>query len=88
MQSIEVLKKLEKIFREVFDDDSITINRNTTPYDIEEWDSFEHVNLFMAIEQEFGIRFSLEETTKIKSIGEIVDILEKEKMMKENLKGS
>lgn len=80
MKSIEILKKLEIIFREIFDDDSITINRNTTPYDIEAWDSFEHVNLFMAIEQEFGIRFSLEEMTKVKNVGEIVDILEKGKI--------
>lgn len=79
MNSVEIMKKLEKVFRNVFDDEGITISRDTTAYDIEEWDSLEHINLIIAIEQEFGVHFSLEETTKLKSVGEIADSLEKEK---------
>ena len=71
----EVYEKLNEVFRDVFDDDSITVNDATTSNDIEEWDSLEHINLIAAVEQEFGMRFSMGQVASMKNVGEMVDII-------------
>ena len=45
--------------RDVFDDDSITVNDSTTAADIEDWDSLEHINLIVSVEKAFNIRFNI-----------------------------
>ena len=75
MNRNEVLKKLNVIFRDVFDDDSIVINDRTTSNDIEEWDSIEHINLIGAVEDEFTMRFKMKEVSGMKNVGEMVDII-------------
>lgn len=70
-----VYEKLNGVFRDVFDDEEIEVNDSTTADDIEEWDSLEHINLIAAIEQEFGIKFSMGEVVTMKNVGEMVDII-------------
>ena len=71
----EAYEQLNEVFRDVFDDDSITVNDATTSNDIEEWDSLEHINLIAAVEQEFGMRFSMGQVVSMKNVGEMVDII-------------
>ncbi len=71
----EVYESLTEIFRDVFDDDEITLNDETTADDIEEWDSLEHINLVVEIENEFGIKFNMGEVNKMKNVGEMVDLI-------------
>ena len=73
----EVFEKLNEVFRDVFEDDDITVNDATTAADIEDWDSLEHINLVNAIEQEFEIKFSMGEIVTMKNVGEMVDIIMK-----------
>lgn len=75
MKKEDVYERLNKVFQDVFDDDSITVNENTTSSDIEDWDSLEHINLVVAVEQEFGIKFNMNEVTTMKNVGEMVDII-------------
>lgn len=71
----EIFKKLDEVFEEVFDDESIHVNDDTTADDIEDWDSLEHINLVVAIENAFGIKFNMNEVTSFKNVGEMVDII-------------
>ncbi len=71
----EVFEKVNEVFREVFEDDDITVNDETTSADIEDWDSLEHINLVNAIEQEFGIKFNMGQIVSMKNVGEMVDII-------------
>lgn len=74
----EVFDTLNEIFRDVFDDDSIVVDDNTTADDIEDWDSLEYINLIVSIETEFGIKFNMGEVNTFKNVGEMADkILEK-----------
>ncbi len=73
----EVFEKINEVFRDVFEDDDITVNDATTAADIEDWDSLEHINLVNAIEQEFGIKFTMGQIVSMKNVGEMVDIVMK-----------
>lgn len=75
MKKEEIYEALNEVFQEVFDDDSITVNPETTAEDIEDWDSLEHINLVVAIENRFGIKFNMNEVTSMKNVGEMVDII-------------
>ena len=72
----KIFEKLTNIFQIVFDDDSLVIGEKTTAADIEEWDSFEHVRLIVAIENNFQIKFNMIEMSKFKNVGEMVDAIE------------
>ena len=72
----EIFGKLNEVFRDVFEDEDITVNDQTTADDIEDWDSLEHINLINAIEQEFGIKFNMGQIVSMKNVGEMVSIIE------------
>ncbi len=75
MDREEIFVKLNEVFRDVFDDDSITVTDATTADDIEEWDSLEHINLLAAVEQEFGVKFNMGQVVSMKNVGEMADII-------------
>ena len=75
MTRAEIQNKIQSIFREIFYDDTIIINDETNAEDIEEWDSFNHINLVSAIESEFGIRFALGELQDLENVGNMIDLM-------------
>ncbi len=68
--------KLSDVFRNVFDDDELEINRNTTADDVEGWDSLTHVTLIINVEKAFGIKFKSSEVASLKNVGELEDLIE------------
>lgn len=75
MTKEDIYERLNQVFQDVFDDDSITVNPETTSEDIEDWDSLEHINLVAAVEQEFGVKFTMAQVVGMKNVGEMVDII-------------
>ena len=71
----EVFATLNEVFQDVFDVESITVNEETTADDIEDWDSLEHINLIAAVEQEFGMKFTMGQVVTMKNVGEMADII-------------
>lgn len=71
------LENLEPVFHQVFDDQSITLQRETMADDIEEWDSLTHMNLVIALELKFSIKFALGELQKLKNVGDMLDLINK-----------
>lgn len=69
----EVFRDLEEIFREVFDDEEIELCDETTAADIEDWDSLEQINLIVAIERKYNIKFNINEVGEMKNVGDMVD---------------
>lgn len=72
----QITRRLEEIFREVFDDAGLLIREDMTAEDIEDWDSIEHAYLLMSIEEAFGIEI-LSAMEKAENIGEMIDVIEK-----------
>jgi len=70
-----IYEKINEVFQDVFDDDSITVNAETTADDIEDWDSLEHINLVSAVEKVFGVKFTMAQVVGMKNVGEMVDII-------------
>lgn len=68
-------ERLNEVFQNVFDDEDITVNRDTTADDIEDWDSLEHIRLIAAVEREFGVKFTMKEVSSMKNVGEMIDII-------------
>lgn len=77
MSREEIFDEVRKIFWNVFDDDSLVIADATNADDIEDWDSFEHINLVVAMEKKFQLKFDLKEVGALKNVGEMVDLIEK-----------
>ena len=67
--------QLEEVFRQVFDNDQLTLRDDMTATDIEGWDSVAHINLMFGIEQAFGIRFKGNELADMTNIGELKQFL-------------
>ena len=70
------LEKLNGIFRTVFDNDEINIQPEMTANDGDGWDSLSHVNLVLAVEQGFGIRFAQKELLTFKNVGDLLKSIE------------
>ena len=75
METAEIYQKLDGIFRNVFDDDTIVVRSELTAADVDEWDSLSHIRLILTIEKAFRIKFSASEIGKLKNVGEFADLI-------------
>ena len=73
----DVKAELELVFRDVFDDDAIEISESTTAKDVDGWDSLNHVNLVVAVEQKFSIKFTTKEVNKLANVGEFIELIKR-----------
>lgn len=73
----EIYERLTEIFHEVFDDDEIVLGPQTTAADIEEWDSFNQINILVAVESRFGIELDTTEAETMKDVGEFVELIQR-----------
>ena len=71
--------KIIEIFQDILDIENGKINLNSTPKDIEEWDSIATINIIIAIEDEFGIKFKLKDIQEAKSVKDFLELLEAHK---------
>lgn len=76
MQNTRVYSELTEIFRDVFDDDTIVLNPNTTAADIDGWDSVGHLNLIVAIEMRLKMKFKTAEIESLHNVGELAGLVE------------
>lgn len=76
MSREEILKKVNDIFHDVFDDDSIVVLEETTADDVEDWDSLMHITLISEVESAFGFKFQMKDVVGMKNVGEMIDIIQ------------
>jgi acyl carrier protein len=75
MDQAEIDSRLTSIFRDIFDDDAIVLRPETTAADVPEWDSFNHINLIVATEAKFGIKFQTAEIESLRNVGHFEDLI-------------
>ena len=75
MEKNQILEEVQEIFREVLDNEEIVLTNETTADDIEEWDSLTHIQLIVAIEKHFKIKFTSKEILSWQNVGEMIDCI-------------
>lgn len=71
----EILKEVNDIFIDVLDDEAIVLTNETTANDVEDWDSLNHIQLVVAIEKQFKVRFTSQEIQSWRNVGEMLDCI-------------
>jgi acyl carrier protein len=69
----QVLAEVNRIARDVLENDLIELKYETKASDVKDWDSLNHIQLVVAIEKHFKIRFNFAELQKFKNVGEMCD---------------
>ncbi len=75
MERTDIASKLTTTFRRVFNDQSLVITDQLTANDVAEWDSLTHMVLITEVETAFSIKFKLKELTKMRNVGDMIDII-------------
>lgn len=70
-----IAERLTQTFRSIFGRQDIQLARNTTASDIKEWDSLMHINLIVAVEKEFRVRFTTLEVMSLNNVGDLADTI-------------
>ena len=70
-----LLTQLTNVFREVFADDALCVSRATTASDVKGWNSLKHITLMLSVQRAFRVRFSAAETSQLRSVGELIDLV-------------
>ncbi len=76
MLNDKLFSDLTAVFRDVFDDDNLTLTPATTAADIEGWDSLNHIRLVLSVEKQFGFSFSAAEIGVLKNVGEFAELIQ------------
>ncbi|MBQ9217134.1 MAG: acyl carrier protein [Muribaculaceae bacterium] len=71
----QILNELTAIFRDILDNDELVATPQLTAEDVEEWDSLSHIQLVVAIEKHWNIKFSSREIMKWQNVGEMADAI-------------
>lgn len=76
------LEKLNEVFQDVFDDDELAVELDTTAEDVDGWDSLQHVTLLLNVEKAFAVKFSSSEIAGLKNVGDLVTLIERHRTPK------
>lgn len=71
MTEEQIMTRLCEIIRDVFDDESITVDKNTTAADIDGWDSIMHITLISEVEAAFSVRFAMKDVLSMQNVGDL-----------------
>lgn len=74
---MDIEQRLTSVFRDVFNDDTLTIRPDLTASDVENWDSLSHIDMITAVEREFAIRFTTGEVSSMKNVGDLITLIQK-----------
>lgn len=77
MEREQIMAEVEEIFRDTLDNEEIRLTDATTADDVEEWDSLTHIQLIVAIEKHFKIKFTSMEILSWQNVGQMIDCINK-----------
>ena len=72
---MEIETKLQEVFRDVFQDETLAILPEMTAGDVDKWDSITHLIMISKVEEVFNASFRLKELIKLKNVGDLITLL-------------
>lgn len=78
MNRPEIYESLTELLREVLGNDLVTIRADTVASDVEGWDSFNHLNIIVAVETRFGIKIGSREIDTLRTVGDLVEVISRQ----------
>lgn len=77
MEKSEIESRLTPIFRDVFNDDALVVTEDMTAAEVPTWDSLSNINMIIAVEKTFGVKFSIKDVRNLKNVGELLDLIKR-----------
>jgi len=77
MEEQQLRSQMLETFRDVFGDPALVVHDTTTASDVEAWDSLTHINLIVALERRFRIKFTTGEVATLHNVGDLVSLIKK-----------
>ena len=77
MASERTMQELNDVFRDVLDTPDLQLNPETTALEVEEWDSITHIQIIVALEKKYKIKFTASEIQSFKNVGELAAAIER-----------
>ena len=75
----ETLQRIQTVFRNVLDDETLVLQPATTAADVENWDSINHITLIVAVEREFKVKLTTAEIAALKNVGDLAALMDKKR---------
>jgi acyl carrier protein len=75
MEKSEIVSVLNPIFRDVFDNDALVVTEGMTAADVPTWDSLSNINMIIAVEKAFSVKFSIKDVRNLKNVGELLELI-------------
>lgn len=76
MDNNQLRSRVTNTFRNVFGEPDLAIRDDMTAEDVEQWDSLTHINLIVALEREFRVKFTTGEVSKLKNVGDLIQLIQ------------
>ncbi|MGC2784607.1 MAG: acyl carrier protein [Roseiarcus sp.] len=77
METNEIVSRLTPIFRDVFNDDALVVDKSMTAADVPSWDSLSNINMIIAVEKAFSAKFSIKDVRNLKNVGELIELIKR-----------
>jgi acyl carrier protein len=77
METTDIVSRLTPIFRDVFNDDALVVSEGMTAADVPTWDSLSNINMIIAVEKAFGVKFSIKDVRSLKNVGELLELIKR-----------
>ena len=77
MEKSEIESRLTPIFRDVFNDNTLVVTEGLTAATVATWDSLSNINMIVAVEKAFGVKFSIKDVRNLKNVGELLELIKR-----------
>ena len=77
MDNSDIVARLTPIFRDVFNDNTLVVTDKLNAADVATWDSLSNINMIVAVEKAFGVKFSIKDVRNLKNVGELLELIKR-----------
>jgi len=75
MTNTQIIAELQPVFADILDVPDLRLTPETKASDVEGWDSLAHINLVVAVEKRYKVKFALGELQDLKNVGDMADLI-------------